>query len=233
MHHVRTVLLWPWRFIESRVNTYKAQRAVKNDGFHPSNPDEEHGGEGPIPPEGIRPAEIERTVNNAYDWTRDWGWQMSLKNGDSSNRWVAWVCIYLNDLPGLLSAPDTIPWTDSSRTEKLSGDVFPRRHVSQVPCHKFECSWMFRERGPSPRWSAAIAVRHSDSGAIAGIDPWAFLTSALTIEYVGVGSSAYLAIHTAFACHRINYSGQDRYKPAHWAWEVQKGHVVSQEVWVR
>lgn len=188
MHHISSVLLWPWRFIESRVNTYRAQRAAKRDEHPTSNLDEEHGQRAPILPDGIGPGEIERTVNNAYDWTRDWGWQMSLKNAGPDIEWVAWVCIYLNDLPGVLGAPEPIPWMDPSRTQKLSGDVFPRRYVNHGPCqcHQQKSSWMFREKGPRPRWGIRVAVRHSDSGAIAGVDPWAFLTSAFTMEYVSV-----------------------------------------------
>lgn len=180
MHYITTILLWPWRFIECRVNTYRAQRAAKHYINRTSSLGEEHRGEAPVPPNGIGPGEIERSVNNAYDWTRDWGWQMSLLFVDPSNQWVAWMCIYLNDLPHLLSTPDPLPWMDTSRTQKLSGDTFPRRHVNVVPCHKWESTWMFRERGPRPRWGARIAVRHCDSGAIVAIDPWAFVTSELT-----------------------------------------------------
>lgn len=183
MHYINTILLWPWRFIECRVNTYRAKRVVKHDTNRTSSHNEEHGGGAPIPPDGIGPGEIERSVNNAYDWTCDWSWQMSLMCGDSSNRWVAWVCIYLNDLPYLLSTPEPLPWTDPSRTQKVRGDTFPRCHdVIGCPCHRWQCTFLFRERGPHPRWGARIVVRHCDRGEIVGIDPWAFVTSALTEE---------------------------------------------------
>lgn len=112
---------------------------------------------------GLLPGELDRPVSARYDWTRDWDFVLSAECASGPGKvWVAWVYVYMNDLPELLR--EGVPWGEGESLEPSLVATLPR---DSERVRRFYRSWGLREPAAHPRWAVSASVEHVNFSSLA------------------------------------------------------------------
>ena len=162
-------------------NTHRASR-------RPRHADEAGNIKVPTPLNAIGPGEVQNCVID-FDWTPSWDFVLtarSLAASKTGEEWGAMACLYFRDISA--SGSDSIPWNDTSRTQKVEGNPLPSKTLAGKPSNEWlTFTWKFCERSlwDCPRWGASFTIYYqaggnmdkgqSEYGYFTGLDnPWVF-----------------------------------------------------------